>query len=160
MASVFTVTGVGAILEVNDDSVAITPKGLLGVLNRGLKGTKTIPFTSITAIQLKKAGLTAGYIQFTLPGGNESRSGINDAFRDENSFAFSLKENETVQKIKEYIEKRMRELRQPQPTQAASVGPSSGGTSIADALIKLAEMKSQGLLSDDEFAAAKKRILS
>ncbi|MEW5871452.1 MAG: tetratricopeptide repeat protein [Chloroflexota bacterium] len=71
---IYTMRGVQDLLEVYEDKVAITPKGVLGFLNKGLKGTKMIPFISITAIQFKKPGMTNGYLQFTLSGGNENGS--------------------------------------------------------------------------------------
>ena len=68
MKAIYTMWGAGAMLEVFEDKLAITPKGLSGFFFRGLKGTKTIPFFAISAIQFKKSGLTKGYLQFTLPG--------------------------------------------------------------------------------------------
>ena len=56
MDSVYNMKGVQDLLEVFEDKVTITPKGILGFMNKGLKGTKSIPFTSITAIQFKEAG--------------------------------------------------------------------------------------------------------
>lgn len=47
MSSIHTMKGVGELLEVFDDKVTITPKGVLGFMAKGLKGTKTIPFSSI-----------------------------------------------------------------------------------------------------------------
>jgi len=47
------ILGVDTDLEVFEDKLTITPKGVLGFLNKGLKGIKTIPFTSITAVQHK-----------------------------------------------------------------------------------------------------------
>ena len=86
MKPVYKMKGVGELLEVYEDSLTITPKGLIGLASKGLKGTKTIPFTSIAAIQFKKSGLTSGYLQFTLPGGVESRGGVFQAANDENTF--------------------------------------------------------------------------
>ena len=66
--SVYKVRGVGGELEVFEDKVTLAPKGALGFLTKGLKGTKSIPFESITGIQHKKAGIaTNGYIQFSMP---------------------------------------------------------------------------------------------
>lgn len=147
--------GVAEVLEVYDSKVTITPTGVLGVLTKGLKGTKTIPFFSITAIQFKTAGFTSGYIQFTIPGGNESRGGVFDAAGDENTFMFSNtgSNNQIAEIIKNYIERKIQELRSPK--QAA---PTIGG-SIAEEIRKLAELKAQGFLSDAEFQAAKAKLL-
>lgn len=99
MKPVYKMKGVGELLEVYEDSLTITPKGLLSLASKGLKGAKSIPFTSITAIQLKKSGLTSGYLQFTLPGGVESRGGVFQAASDENTFMFAGN-NKLAEKIK------------------------------------------------------------
>ena len=147
--------GVAEVLEVFEDKVTITPTGVLGVLTKGLKGTKTIPFFSITAIQFKSAGFTSGYIQFTIPGGNESRGGVFDAAGDENTFMFSNSgsNNQIAEIIKNYIETSIQALRSPKP---AAVTNTVG---IADEIKKLADLKAQGVLSDSEFQAAKAKLL-
>ncbi len=150
MSVVYTMKGVGELLEVYEDKVAITPKGVMGFLSKGLKGTKTIPFFSISAIQFKKSGLISGYLQFTIPGGNESRGGAFAAASDENTFMFKG-QNELALEIKGYIEKRIQELHKPQAT--------SSSLSISDEIQKLAEMKAKGILSDEEFQAAKRRLI-
>jgi len=142
--------GVGELLEVYEDRLAITPKGVMGFLSKGLKGTKTIPFTSITAIQLKRSGLTSGYIQFTVPGGNESRGGVFGAAFDENTFMFAG-QNERAQEVTTYIETRMREVRTPAAAPAAR--------SLTDELRQLAELRRTGVLSEAEFLSAKRRLL-
>jgi hypothetical protein len=149
--SVFKVSGVSDELEVFEDNLCISPKGILGLLTKGLKGTKTIPFSSIAAVQHKKAGLTSGYLQFTLPGGNESRGGVFSAASDENTFMYRrAADNQLIEKIKAYIEDRAKELRS---------GATSGSGGIADQLAKLAELHQQRVLSDDEFSKAKQQLL-
>ena len=39
MSPVYTMKGVGGLLEVYEDKVDITPKGVMGFLAKGLKGT-------------------------------------------------------------------------------------------------------------------------
>lgn len=156
MNSVYNMKGVQDLLEVFEDKVTITPKGILGFMNKGLKGTKSIPFTSITAIQFKEAGAVfSGFLQFTIPGGNESRGGVFSAASDENSFMFANKSNnELAIKIKEYIEGNVRELRAP------SHGASQSTISLADELKKLASLRDSGILSEQEFQTAKIRLIS
>lgn len=55
----------------------------MGFLLQGLKGKKDIYFHNITSIQIKKQGLTVGYLQFSLPGGNESKRGVFASANDE-----------------------------------------------------------------------------
>jgi hypothetical protein len=150
MEPVYSVKGVGGILEVYDNKVDITPKGILGAINKGLKGTKSISFSSITAIQLKKTGFTNGYIQFTVPGGVESKGGAIAAQSDENSFVFGQK-NKQMEEIKAYIEDKIAQLH--------STPNASKGSDIASELSKLAELKQQGNLSEKEFQAAKSKLL-
>jgi DNA-directed RNA polymerase subunit RPC12/RpoP len=153
MSAVYTMKGIQDLLEVFDDKITITPKGILGFLNKGLKGTKEIPFQSIVAVQFKASGIVfSGYIQFTILGGNESRSGIFGATKDENTFMFAgTKSNDLAIEIKTYIDSALRKLRKPQadlPTR-----------SLSDELQKLAGLKEQGILSDEEFKDAKKRLI-
>ena len=122
-------------------------------MNKGIKGTKEIPFYSIAAVQFKEAGtVVSGYIQFTLPGGNESKGGIFAATKDENTFMFAQKKNnELAIKIKNYIDSAIKKLRTPQPISHTS--------SLSDELNKLGGLKKQGILTEEEFLAAKKKLL-
>lgn len=153
MGAVYTMKGVQDLLEVFEDRVSITPKGVLGFLNKGVKGTKEIPFESIVAIQFKEAGtLFNGYLQFTIPGGNESRGGIFAAVKDENTFMFAhVNNNAMAREIKEHIDGAIRKSRVPQAAAPA--------VNLSDELQKLASLKQQGVLSDEEFQAAKKKLL-
>ena len=145
--------GVQDLLEVHADKVCITPRGVFGFFNKGMKGTKAIPFASIIAIQFKEAGFPfSGFIQFTIPGGNESRGGLFAATKDENTFLFTIANsgNDRALEIKNYIETEVQKLRTSRP---------STSTSLSDELQKLAALTAQGILSDSEFNAAKKRLL-
>jgi hypothetical protein len=72
-----------------DDHLVIK-RGARGFLLGGgmLRGDKTIPFGSIVAVQFKKSGMTLGYIQFTLMGGNEAKGGVMQSVTDENTVNF------------------------------------------------------------------------
>ena len=153
MNAIHTMKGVQDLLEVFEDRVTITPKGVLGLINKGIKGTKEIPFRSSVAVQFKQASaLLSGYLQFTIPGGNESKGGIFAAAKDENTFMFRYtKNNAQAKEIKEYIVEAIRRSQAPQTTLSA--------TSLSDELQKLAQLKDQGVLSEDEFQAAKKKLI-
>lgn len=148
MAPVHTMAGVGEVLEVFEDKVRITPQGVLGFLTKGLKGTKTIPIASIRAIQFKKSAMTNGYLQFTVPGGNESRGGVFSAASDENTFMFAG-QNELAESIRDFIEARMHMPRSPARTSTGWVAE----------LSQLAELRTQGALTEEEFQRAKERLL-
>jgi len=149
---IFTLDGVADLLEVYKDRVEIVPRGFLGLMNKGVRGIKEIPYHSITAVQFKESGMMSGYLQFTIPGGNENRGGIMDATKDENTFMFAGKENNAKAiEIKKYISEAVKELRAPRATPAV--------LSIADELQKLANLKTQGLISEQEFQVAKDKLM-
>lgn len=87
MSTVYTMKGNGDFLEVYEDKVTITPKGVLGFLGKGLQGAKTIPFFSITGIRFKETGLVAGYLHFTVH--DVSDKGVLDIASHENTFMFA-----------------------------------------------------------------------
>lgn len=153
MPPIHTMKGVQDLLEVFEDKVTITPKGILGFLNKGLKGTKTIPFTSIQAMQFREAGaIVSGYIQFTILGGNESRGGVLSAAGDENTFMFAqTKNNAAARQIRAYIEESVAKLQSPRLKVEQ--------TSISDELKKLATLRTEGVLTDEEFQAAKRKLI-
>jgi hypothetical protein len=135
------------------DTGVVIKRGVKGFLLGGgmLRGDKTIPYSSIVAVQLKKAGMTAGYIQLTLKGGSEAKSGLFESTTDENSInfhsAFGGNNNELFSEAKKVIEERI--------NAANSPAKNSG---ISD-LEKLAELKEKGIITQEEFNAKKKSIL-
>lgn len=152
MDSLSSMIGIQDLLELYEDKVTITPQGILGFLNKGIKGTKTIPFTSITAIQFKEAGALSGFLRFSILGGDENHRGTLDAPRDENCFMFPRGEgkNKLAGEIKTYIEERIQELK---------VSPQQNSASLADEILKLATLRDKGILSEEEFLAAKGKLL-
>jgi hypothetical protein len=148
---VFKMKGTGDELEVFEDKLTITPKSVLGLMTKGLQGTKTIPFSSITAIQFKKSGMISGYIQFTLHGGKESTGGALAAASDENSFMFAG-QNELAEKIKNYIEEKV---------QAIKAHPAAGSDAVskADEIRKYKALADDGIISMEEFEQKKKQLL-
>jgi hypothetical protein len=110
-----------------------------------LRGDKTIPYSRIVAVQLKRAGLTAGYIQLTLMGGSEAKAGLFQSTRDENSINFFKSQNEKFEEAKRLIEER--------------IGLEKHKHSGIDDLEKLANLRERGIITDDEFAQKKKQLL-
>ena len=95
-----------------------------------------------------------GFLQFTIPGGNESTGGLFAATKDENSFVFSgLHNNSLVNQIKGFIQWEIEYLHKP-PQSTTSSQPS-----ISEELSRLAHLQAQGALSDEEFALLKRRII-
>lgn len=154
MNPTYTMKGPKDILEVFEHKLTIAPAGALGFLSKGVRGKKEIPFTSIVAIQFKEANfVTSGYLQFTIPGGNESKGGVFAAAQDENTFMFAKKKDNAIAlEIKDYVDSAVQEARKPQ----AAIPTAN----ISGELQKLATLKEEGILSEEEFQAAKKRLLN
>ncbi|HEY6678594.1 MAG TPA: DUF4429 domain-containing protein [Actinomycetota bacterium] len=142
-------------ISVIGDFIVIARKGFMAKMSQGFtKGEKRLNIHTITAVQLKKPGMTRGYIQFSLGGGNESRKGVSDATKDENSVLFDKKSLAEFEALRDYIEHRIAEAHAPQ-------GPSlSQEPDLGEQIRKLAALRDEGILSDDEFQAKKADLLS
>lgn len=136
-----TLKGQTKSITVSEDAVTIIPRALY----HGFIGEKRIPFSSITAIQFKEAGSwLAGFIQFSIKGGGEWHGQVN---QDENALQFDKEFNTEFAALREFVERQMA---------TATVSPM---TSTADELMKLAALRDQGILTDEEFASQKAKLL-
>ncbi len=148
----FIAKGRGGQLVVTPTKVIIQRKGLLGAASQ--QGSKEIRIDQISAVQLKKPGLTAGFIRFSFVGGQESkRAGLSVAY-DENAIVIPGHYGEFV-KAKELIEQYQQAMAQAQRTPV--VAPAL--VSAADELEKLAALRDRGILSAAEFEAKKQQVL-
>ena len=126
-----------------------TSKGMLNFVNKGSKGEKSVPIKSISAVQIKEPRLTTGYIQFAYSGASESKGGVFDAVKDENTITFNnKKELAQAKELKTLIESLQNEGSQ-------STTQSSG----ADELLKFKELLDAGAITGEEYEAKKKQIL-
>jgi hypothetical protein len=141
-------------LELAVDKIIIRRRGVINALTAGVNGERTILISSLTAIQMKPGGLfSAGYILFSYAGSKPYSGGVFAATEDPDAFFFAQGLNEEVAAFKAKVEKIMRNSKQ------APLSSNSSGT-LADELRKLGELKQQGLLSQEEFNTAKKKLLS
>lgn len=142
------------------DFVTIKRTGFLARASVG-KGEKRIPLGSITAVQWKPAGgVMNGFIQFTLGGGNESRSRFGaqttDAAKDENSVIFVKKQMPGFEALRTTIETAIADRGRPAaPTAPAVAAPPDHLAQLK----QLAEIRDAGVVSDAEFEAKKAEIL-
>ena len=147
--------------------ICLTEKGVLIGREGGLgtkmlvgytKGEKFLPYRNITSVQFKEPGMTWGYIQFTVPGGIENRGGAFDAGSDENTVTFRADKLELFRKIRDIVEERQGLGTAPIPqVPTPQIPPKS---SIADELTKLAALKRDGAITEEEFEQLKKDLLS
>lgn len=135
--------------------VTIRRSGVLARTTVG-KGEKRIPVASISAVQWKAPGaLVNGFIAFTLAGGNEAKSRFGrqtiDAASDENSVIVMKKHAAAFDELRAAVEAAI--VQQHGHRQAAA--PASAAAEVA----QLAALHASGALTDEEFAAAKAKLL-
>lgn len=142
--------GYNGTLILGDNTITIK-RGAKGFLLGGgyLRGNKSIPYTSITAVQLKKAGIVAGYIQFSIMGGREAKSGLLQSTTDENTINFHSTKNKKFAEAKRIIEERISSLNQSNESK----------NSESDELEKFSKLRDKGIITEDEFQEKKKLLL-
>jgi hypothetical protein len=148
------VKGYNGQISVDDTWLTISRKGGLGLLTQGLKGDKRIPIANILSVQFKPANaMVNGYIQFSTAGG-ENSAGMLSGVTDENSVIFTKKHLPDFEKLRDHIEQVI-------ATRINNSGNSSAAQplDVADQIGKLADLVSKGLLTDDEFATQKAKLL-
>lgn len=132
-------------------NVTISRKGVLGFLTQGLKGDKVIKASAITSVQFKKVGMiTSGYLQFSLMGGGESKGGVFDATKDENTVMFVKKQEQDFERIRDAV----------QAVLNAPVMGAMAQASVVDQLEKLAQLRDRGVLTETEFEVQKTKLLA
>jgi hypothetical protein len=153
------VKGYGGTVEFDGQFVTIRHTGL-GRLTAG-KDDRRIHVSSITGVRIKPAGvITNGFIQFTVPGSGDPRSGNGrsaPAVHDENSLIFTRKQQEEFDRLRTTVERAVVAVHVPRPVVSREQQAFGGG--IAGQLAQLAQLHASGALSNDEFAAAQSRLL-
>lgn len=145
------------IITIDDGRLTISRPGILSKLSHGFSGEKTILIENISAVQLKKAGISRGYIQFIMPGAIEKRSGITNGAIDENIIYFeSKKYNEDAETIKLYIENyNLYKNKNSSTTINQQVTKNK-----YDELRQLNGLLADGIINQEEFDKEKEKILS
>ena len=143
-------------LELRGGTITIKKRGLANALASGMNGTRSIQVSSITAVQMKQAGMfTPGYILFSYAGSKPFMGGVWEATQDPDAFLFNKEQNAAIAEFKSKVEETMRESKQPAPVPA-----NNSPATLTDELRKLADFKNQGILTQEEFEAAKKKLLA
>jgi hypothetical protein len=136
--------------------VTITRNGFLARSVVG-KGEKRLHVAQIAAVQWKPAGaMVNGFIQFTVPGGNERRSKFGSqtktAVHDENSVVFTKKQQPAFEKVRAALDAAIAQ-------QHAPTAQAPAASSVADEIAKLSGLAQSGALTQEEFQQAKARLL-
>jgi hypothetical protein len=137
-----TIKGKFNSVSIEEDAMTISYRALY----YGFKGDKRIPYTSITSVQFREPGSwVAGYIQFSIKGAIEWQGAVS---QDENAIVFDAPAD-AFRALRDFIHSKL-----------AADGRGSTGASLADELTKLASLRDQGILTDEEFESQKKMLLS
>lgn len=149
-----TAKGRNGTLHFDGQFVTIARSGFLARGTIG-KGEKRIPVSSIAAVQWKPAGAMAnGFIQLTLPGGNEKQSRFGhqtaDAVTDENSVVFTRKQMPDFEVVRNALESAI----------ANRSASAAAAPDLTAQLAQLAALRDQGVLTDAEFDAKKTDLLA
>ena len=145
------------IIKLGEGTLTISRPGILSKFSHGFSGEKTIMFNQISAIQIKKAGLARGYIQFVLAGTKEGKSGVifGDSKNENIVYVASTfnnkKTNDAVEEIKHIIEQ-------------YNLNSNKGTTIIKeddkyDKLAKLKKLLDDNVITQEEFENEKSKLL-
>jgi hypothetical protein len=159
MADVMEVKGHTGTVRFDGEAVTILRKGALARMTVA-KGEKQIPLASISAVQFKPAGrMVNGYIQFTVGGGIERRSGFGkqtvDAGRDENSVVFNYRQRAEFEQLRDAVQAALAARHR-----AAAGGAAPAQATIPQQIEQLAALRDSGAITDAEFEAKKTELLS
>jgi len=147
-------------LELHEDRVVIKR----GYLSGGGKTDKVIPLSSITDIQVKKPGLSAGYIRF-ITSGTEffSFDDLRKNHQIDNAVHFNGRARyEEALALKRRIEELMlRPQQAPEEEEPVAAEPASPAAfSVADELYKLKDLLDRGVITEEEFLRLKARLIN
>jgi len=135
-----TLKGMTQSVLVEADAITISYRALY----HGFKGDKRIPYGSITSVQYREAGSwLAGYLQLSIKGALEWHGPV---AQDENAIQFD-KSSDDFGPLRDFINHKI------------AAGTGNAPASVADELAKLAGLRDQGILTDDEFATQKAKLL-
>ena len=136
-------------ISIDDTAITITRKGFMS-FGSGVRGEKTIPLSHITAVQLKKPGMTHGYLQFSINGSSEAKGTAIELMKDENTIVFAGKHLDYMMELKQLIE-----------SHNASANPAfqASGSSAAAQIKEFKAQLDDGIISPEEFDQKKKQLL-
>ena len=137
-------------VRIDGDWLIIERKGL-GRLGHS-KGDKRIALGQITAAQMRPAGrLANGFIYFSTPGRDELRGGLSAARTDDNAVIFTRNHQAEFDAIRERLERYVAE--------ASAAAVPAAPLDPAEQIRKFAELRDEGVLSEEEFQAKKSDLL-
>ena len=128
--------------------------GIMTGLSQGFsKGDKNIYISQISSIQIKKPGITNGYIQFSISGGKESTGGVFSATTDENTVMFTSEMFDTAQQIRDTIDK-IKDGNYHSPEKRETIF-----LNVPEEIRKYKGLLDDGIITQEEFESKKRQLL-
>lgn len=147
--------GYNGTLILTEHSIIIRRTGFMSKLQFG-SSDKEIPLRSLTAIQFKETSFWSnlGYIQLAYAGSVEKQVRILDgASSDENTVLFKKSQENAFKTIKQELNNIINQGFSPNNNVQVN------NNSNLDDLEKLADLKTKGIITEEEFIAKKRQIL-
>lgn len=145
----------GQSIVVTDQRVMIIKAGMVGGAGFFGANCKSFYFNQITSVDLRMS-ILGGHIQLTVAGSIDIKGkDILDMGQAENAATFTADYKERMKYVADLIRERVRSSQSP-----PHITNSISGTSLVDQINELAKLKQQGILSEEEFQIAKRKLLS
>jgi hypothetical protein len=137
--------GSGVTVWVEGDAILIK----YSVMYYGFLGTKRVPVENIKAITWNEPGVwIAGWLELSILGEKAPNPNASPNVQNQNRLKFGDADRDRFAALKDWIESKM-------------VRPEAvAGSSVADEIEKLANLRDRGILSEAEFATQKARLLA
>jgi hypothetical protein len=150
-----------------EDSIEIRRRSVLGNLDvamgftnaTGIASERIIPLEDIESVEYKPATMWMnGYLSLAVRGELRNNNGLRGAGKNPSSLVFFPSSNASVKTFVDQLNLRLKQKRAtPMPVKNVS---NEQSLSIADEIVKLKSLRDSGVISDEEFTAAKQRLLS
>ena len=166
---VMRVKGNNGTLIIYDDHVYFERKSFLGNYDAATRGTasglgseKGVPLENINGVEYNKATMFRnGYISLFIEGEIKNMGGMKGAANDASSIIFFPGSNASAEAAYNHLLKIAQANKEKkQHVIVDNQQPSSGTASLADELLKLKQLHDNGILDDEEFKAAKSKLLN
>jgi hypothetical protein len=103
-------------------------------------------------VQLREPAFTDGYIQFSIQGSVESKGGAQAAAADENTVMFKQSQRASIVAVRDLVEEYITRRLNP----IATVPPA---LDVPSQIRKLAQLRDEGLVSDEEYETKRLELL-
>jgi hypothetical protein len=134
--------------------IVVRRQGVRAAIRYGSGGERRIPIEQVTAVQLKPAGIAAGWIRFSVKGDTDARPGSRPPANDPNGMEFSAQQQGEFEAVRAIVDHALGlQRRQPPDTGSAST------VVVATEIKRLSHLRDTGVLTEAEFNSQKSQLL-